>query len=139
MIGLTSHQRPLAAKWAQSGRLDMLMIRYNAAHRGAERDVFPAARDRGVPVVTFTALRWKALLQTTAEDPPRYIPPSAVDCYRFCLAAPDVAVVLTAPDNREELDGNLALLDDWRAPALADLDAIRSHGDRVHRNTAEFW
>src|SRR5262249_60937647 len=41
MLGLTSHQRRLAARWARTGLLDMLMIRYNAAHRGAETDVFP--------------------------------------------------------------------------------------------------
>ena len=41
MVGLISHQRHLAARWAGSGLLDLLMIRYNAAHRGAEEDVFP--------------------------------------------------------------------------------------------------
>ena len=35
-LGVTSHQRPLAAEMARSGLLDLLMIRYNAAHRGAE-------------------------------------------------------------------------------------------------------
>ena len=40
-VGATSHQRRLPATIAQSGRLDMLMIRYNAAHRGAEGDGFP--------------------------------------------------------------------------------------------------
>ena len=34
-LGVTSHQRPLAAEMARSGLLDALMIRYNAAHRGA--------------------------------------------------------------------------------------------------------
>ena len=60
MLGLTSHQRPLAAEWARSGLLDMLMIRYNAAHRGAEREVFPVTDARGVPVIAYTALRWGA-------------------------------------------------------------------------------
>src|SRR5439155_9133803 len=41
LIGLTTHQRKLGAKWAESGKLDLLMVRYNAAHRGAEQDVFP--------------------------------------------------------------------------------------------------
>ena len=31
-IGLTTHQRHLAAKWAQTNLLDLLMVRYNAAH-----------------------------------------------------------------------------------------------------------
>src|SRR5262249_40481402 len=34
-VGVTSHQRPLAAAMAKSGLLNLLMIRYNAAHRGA--------------------------------------------------------------------------------------------------------
>jgi predicted aldo/keto reductase-like oxidoreductase len=139
MIGLTSHQRPLAAKWAQSGCLDMLMIRYNAAHRGAERDVFPVACTQGIPVVTFTGLRWKALMQRTPDDPPGWIPPSAIECYRFCLASPHVAVALTAPANREQMDENLKLLDDWRPPAPEGVEALRRHGDRVHSHAAEFW
>ena len=45
-LGITTHQRPLAAEAARSGKLDLLMIRYNAAHRGAETEVFPADRRR---------------------------------------------------------------------------------------------
>ena len=52
LIGLTSHQRLLAARWAQTGKLDLLMIRYNAAHRGAERDVFPVTQEKRIPIVT---------------------------------------------------------------------------------------
>ena len=40
-IGLTTHQRALGARVAETGAVDLLMIRYNAAHRGAEQDVFP--------------------------------------------------------------------------------------------------
>jgi predicted aldo/keto reductase-like oxidoreductase len=146
MIGLTSHQRKLAAAWigsrADGGdtyHLDTLMIRYNAAHRGAEREVFPAARERGVPVVTFTGLRWRELLKPTPNDPPGFSPPSATECYRFCLSNPNVAVALTAPGNREHLEANLSLLDDWRTPPGEELEAIRQHGDRVHRHASEFW
>src|SRR5207302_4135447 len=53
MLGLTSHQRPLAAEAARSGLLDMLMIRYNAAHRGAETEVFPVTDALGLPVVVY--------------------------------------------------------------------------------------
>ena len=64
-IGLTSHQRRLAAEWAGTGRLDSLMIRYNAAHRGAEQDVFPETGSREIPVVAYTCLRWGELLKST--------------------------------------------------------------------------
>lgn len=146
MIGLTSHQRKLAAKWIGSRadrtdtyRLDMLMIRYNAAHRGAEMEVFPAASERNAPVVTFTGLRWREMLKPTPHDPPGFSPPSAAECYRFCLANPNVAVALTAPGNRKQLAANLSLLDDWRSPPVEQLEAIRQHGDRVHRHASEFW
>jgi predicted aldo/keto reductase-like oxidoreductase len=136
MIGLTSHQRALAAEWAQSEKLDLLMIRYNAAHRGAEREVFPVTR---IPVVTFTGLRWKALLDRTPDDPPDFAPPSAVECYRFCLAHPAVAVALAAPENRDELEQDLMLLDDWRAPEEQVRETLRAHGDRVRKNAGVFW
>jgi predicted aldo/keto reductase-like oxidoreductase len=139
LIGLTSHQRPLAARWAQTGKLDLLMIRYNAAHRGAERDVFPVAQERRIPVVTFTGLRWKALLAHTPEDPHGFTPPSAVECYRFCLANPAVAVALAAPGNRSELDQDLTLLDDWRMLNGESHESLMAHGDRVRRTAGVFW
>ncbi len=158
MIGLTSHQRELAAGWARTRRpsgaaetgadanprgeqrrLDMLMIRYNAAHRGAEQDVFPITRKRSMPVVTFTGLRWRALLKAASDCPGGFEPPSAAECYRFCLANPDVAVALAAPGDRPELEHVLSLLGDWRAPAQDSYEAMRAHGDRVRRQAGVFW
>jgi len=139
LIGLTSHQRPLAAQWAESGKLDLLMIRYNAAHRGAEREVFPIAQQMQIPVVTFTGLRWKALLHGTPDDPEGFSPPSAVDCYRFGLAHPAVAVALMAPGNRAELEEDLKLLDDWRAPDTSEREQLVEHGERVKRHAGTFW
>jgi predicted aldo/keto reductase-like oxidoreductase len=139
MIGLTSHQRALAAQWAQSGKLDLLMIRYNAAHRGAERDVFPVTQQMGIPVVTFTGLRWKALLEHTPDDPPGFDPPAAAECYLFCLAHPAVAVVLAAPGNRSELEQAISMLDDWRAPEDHARESLLAHGDRVRKHAGTFW
>src|SRR5205085_1186588 len=82
-LGLTSHQRKLAAETARSGLLDLLMIRYNAAHRGAETDVFPVTDALGLPVVVYTCLRWGALMRSTPDDPPGFVPPRALAWYRF--------------------------------------------------------
>ncbi len=152
MIGLTSHQRQLAAAWstihlpqsagepaAPRPALDLLMVRYNAAHRGAEQDVFPITRQGGIPVVTFTGLRWRALLEPTADAPKGFRPPSAAECYRFCLANPDVSVALATPGRRAELDHALTLLDDWTPPCQADMEALRQHGDRVRGCAGTFW
>jgi aryl-alcohol dehydrogenase-like predicted oxidoreductase len=45
------------------------MVRYNAAHRGAERDVFRVTDSLQMPIVAFTAQRWGALLAGTPDDP----------------------------------------------------------------------
>lgn len=76
-IGLTSHQRRFAARLAETGALDALMIRYNAAHRGAEREVFPVTSRLNLPVIAYTATRWRRLLESTPDDPPGFVVPPA--------------------------------------------------------------
>ncbi|MFW6125446.1 MAG: aldo/keto reductase [Pirellulales bacterium] len=137
-IGVTSHQRPLAAQIVRSRRVDLAMIRYNAAHRGAERDVFPICRRHNVPVVAFTGMRWGALLDPTPDDPPDFQPPPAPDWYRFVLCHPDVTVALVAPDGREELEEDLQLLPDWRGLEPDEYRRLRTHGDRVRRHAGSF-
>lgn len=137
-IGATSHQRALAAQMAQSERLDMLMVRYNAAHRGAEEQVFPVCQSRGLPVVTFTGLRWGALVSATPDDPPGFELPAAAEWYRFVLCHPGVTVGLMAPNDREELLANLKLLDDWRGLDQETYEALLAHGDRVRRHAGQF-
>ncbi len=145
MIGLTTHQRHLAARWIQEldsngrRRLDLLMIRYNAAHTGAEQDLFPITSELGVPVVTFTGVRWTDLLRSTPDAPEGFVPPSAADCYRFCLANPAVAVALAAPNGRSELVEDLAALNSELEPGRDWTTAMRAHGRRVHRHAREFW
>ncbi len=138
MIGLTSHQRPLAAQIAAGGRLDMLMIRYNAAHRGAEEDVFPVIVPRDMPVVTYTALRWGALMKSTPDDPAEFQPPPAPDWYRFALCHQAISVCVAAPDGDAELEKDLALLDDWRGFDERTYAALCAHGGRVRRHGGGF-
>ena len=60
-IGVTSHQRDFAAELAKTDRIDCLMIRYNAAHRGAETDIFPVTGALGLPVIYLWGLFWYAV------------------------------------------------------------------------------
>jgi predicted aldo/keto reductase-like oxidoreductase len=138
LIGVTSHQRPLAARMAQSGLLDLLMIRYSAAHRGAEQEIFPVTDRLSLPVVAYTCTRWAALLHPTPDDPAGFVPPPAPDCYRFVLSCASIAVALMAPESRSELTENLRLLDRWEALSPAEFAALMSHGDRVHRQAGSF-
>ncbi len=138
MLGLTSHQRRLAAEIAQSGLLDMLMIRYNAAHRGAETDVFPVTDARRMPVVTYTGLRWGALLNGTPDDSPGFEAPPAPAWYRFVLRNPSVAVALMAPETREELEEDLTVLEPWRPLTADEYEQLAAHGQRVRRHAGRF-
>ncbi len=137
-LGVTSHQRALAAEMARTGLLDALMIRYNAAHRGAEREVFPVTDAIGMPVIAYTGLRWGALLQPTPDDPPEFHIPRAPDWYRFVLQSASVAVALAAPSNRAELEVDLELLQASGPLGAADYAALAEHGERVRRHAGQF-
>jgi aryl-alcohol dehydrogenase-like predicted oxidoreductase len=137
-LGVTSHQRALAARLAGSGLLDVLMIRYNAAHRGAERDVFPVTGPLELPVIAYTALRWGALLRPTPDDPPGFAVPPAATWYRFVLQRPAVAVTLAAPKTRAELDEDLRVLDATGPLGEEEYAALAGHGQRVRRNAGGF-
>src|SRR5262245_8718649 len=138
LLGLTSHQRKLAAEAARSGLLDLLMIRYNAAHRGAETDVFPVTDALGMPVVVYTCLRWGALLRPTPEDPPGFVVPRAPAWYRFALQSPSVAVALMAPHNRRELEEDLTVLEAAGPLAAEEYQALADHGRRVRKHGGGF-
>jgi predicted aldo/keto reductase-like oxidoreductase len=138
LLGLTSHQRPLAARVAESGLLDMVMIRYNAAHRGAETDVFPSTTPLKMPVVVYTCLRWGALLQGTPEDPPDFTAPRASAWYRFALQHPAVSVALMAPQNRVELEEDLTTLDEDKPLSAEEFERLAEHGRRVRKYAGSF-
>lgn len=114
-VGATAHDRALARRLATDHRVDVLMHRFNMAHRKAAHEVFPAAAESRTPVVAFTATRWRTLLEPV--DGIDHSAPTAAECYRYCLAHRPVEVVLTAPRDVAELDANLAVLDEPRMRA----------------------
>lgn len=137
-IGFTSHQRKLAAEMARSRLLDAVMIRYNAAHRGAERDVFPVTQPLGLPVIAYTALRWGALLRPTPDDPAGFLVPRPPAWYRFVLQHPAVTVTLSAPQTRAELDEDLRVLTAAGPLTSEEYTALAEHGERVRRHAGSF-
>ncbi|MBU1299914.1 MAG: aldo/keto reductase, partial [Bacteroidetes bacterium] len=107
-IGISCHNRKFAGELAASGVLDVVMIRYNAAHRGAELDIFPYLKNHNTGVVGYTATRWKYLMRRPkawSKDKPL---PTAGMCYRFVLSNPNIHVCMTAPSNLKQLEENLA-------------------------------
>jgi aryl-alcohol dehydrogenase-like predicted oxidoreductase len=129
---ISCHHRPTFRDFINNPCYGAIMVRYNAAHRGAETEVFPAIAEHPNPpgVVAYTATRWGALLN------PAYAPEGcpavqAADCYRFALSNPHVSMCLTGPKNSAQLDGALAALDG--GPMDPDEMAwIQRVGDSVH-------
>ncbi len=128
-LGVSIHDRERAGKLAADSPLDLFMIRYNAAHPGAERDIFPHLDKRQPSVVAYTATRWRKLLSAPRGwDGPVMTPG---DCYRFCLTSPHVDVVLTGPKNLKQLEENLDAL--AKGPLDdEEMEWIRRFGKAVH-------
>ena len=110
---LSTHNRPSLEghfNEFEAGRspFDVFMLRYNAVHRGAERDAFPHVPAQRPPgLIAYTATRWGHLLDPT-KMPPGESPPPARDCYRFALSHPAVNMVLCGPANLEQQRGRSA-------------------------------
>jgi aryl-alcohol dehydrogenase-like predicted oxidoreductase len=132
-LAISCHDRPMARALVDELELDALMIRYNAAHRGAEKEIFaslpeePSARPG---IVAYTATRWGRLLKPSRD----LLPMSAPECYRFALSHPVVDTVLCGAGSFEELRANA------RGVALGPLDPsrlqeVKRFGDAV-RGTA---
>ena len=63
-LAISIHDRKMATRLAGELGLDALMIRYNAAHRGAEREIFEPLEGPNRPaMIAYTATRWGKLLE----------------------------------------------------------------------------
>jgi aryl-alcohol dehydrogenase-like predicted oxidoreductase len=113
-LAVSTHKRTLVPRIAAGGDFDVVHFRYNAAHPGAEWDIFPhlpAAKRPGM--VAFTATSWGSLLGkgslqgilTGTHKPPKSErAPTAADCYRYVLTRPEVDVCLTGPANAAQME-----------------------------------
>jgi aryl-alcohol dehydrogenase-like predicted oxidoreductase len=132
-VMVSCHHRPAFEGFINDPAIDALMLRYNAAHPGAEREVFPHLASRRPGTVAFTATRWGTLLDS------KYVPegaatPRASDCYRFALSNPNVDVCLAGPKDAQQLDEALVTLE--RGPMDAEeLAWMRRVGAAVRDGT----
>lgn len=109
-LGLASHNRPLFPKVEKEKIFDVYHIRYNAVHRGTEKDVFPYLPDQNGPgIVIYTATCWTKLLRQDYMPKGERIP-KAIDCYRFVLSHPSVHVCTSGHKNPEETRQALKVL-----------------------------
>ena len=132
-LGVSAHNRLIFREYEKEKLFDIFHVRYNAAHRGAEKEVFPFLPESDRPgIVSFTNTRWGGLLNPK-NMPKGERPPRAADCYRFVLSHPDVDVAICGPNSMKQLTENLDALEE--GPMSEEEHArMRRIGDHVHGN-----
>jgi aryl-alcohol dehydrogenase-like predicted oxidoreductase len=132
-IGMSGHNRTLFGRIAQTADspIDIFMVRYNAAHRGAEQEIFPFLFGAKRPgLTTYTATRWGKLLNPK-KMPAGQKPMTPSDCYRFVLTDPHVDLCMMGPDNESQMIEGLAALK--KGPlSEGEMKRFRTIGDYVH-------
>ncbi len=128
---VSAHDRSTYQHHLSRKVFDLVMMRYNSAHRGAEKEVFPLLEEAGQPgVICYNATRWGNLFD------PRYMPegekhPTPTDLYRYVLSNPNIQMVLTAPETMEQLKDNLTTLES--GPVTEEEKIwLEKIGDHVH-------
>lgn len=129
-LGLSSHKRPLFPQLAKDPRYGLFHIRYNAANRGAEEDLFPYLPEERPGTVIFQATRRMSLAKSN-KIPSDEKRPTAGDSYRFVLSNPYVDAVITGPSSAQQLEENLAEV--AKGPMTEEeLEWMRRIGDYVY-------
>lgn len=134
-VALSTHRRRFLPEIVDDPRFAVWHVRYNAVHRGAEREVFPCLASRapsGRPgLVTYTTTRWGQLCDPS-RTPPGEATPSGTDCYRFALTQPALDLCLAGPADREKLRQALLALE--KGPmSEEELAWMRRVGDSIYR------
>ncbi|MFC1726568.1 aldo/keto reductase [candidate division KSB1 bacterium] len=136
-VGISTHNRKFAGKLATEGALDVLMMRYNAAHRGAEEEIFPHLKEHNPGIVSFTATRWRSMLKKPKNWHENLQIPNPGMSYRFVLSNPHVHVCMTAPSNIKHFETNLQEIK--KGPlSEEEMDLMRKFGDEIYRSKKRF-
>lgn len=131
-IALSGHRLATFAEIAQreDSPIDILMVRYNAARRNAETEVFERLPEVNRPgIVGYTTTCWGKLLDPQ-KMPPGEPPMTAAECYRFSLTNPHVDTCLIGPQNEAQMNEALETLD-GRPMSNEELDRAHRIGDHV--------
>jgi predicted aldo/keto reductase-like oxidoreductase len=131
-LAISSHHRLLFPELEKAKHFDIFHVRYNAAHRGAEKEVFDGLSQSGGPgIVSFTSTRWGSLLNP-ANMPPGESPPPAADCYRFVLSHPHVHVAVCGPNSMKQFTEDLTALE-LGPMSEEEMQRMRRIGDSVYK------
>ncbi len=137
-LAISGHKRTMFPTLLDDPRFAIWHVRYNAVHRGAEREIFPHLATRSVEhrpgLVTFTTTRWGHLCDPK-RTPPGERTPMGTDCYRFALSHPAVNIALAGPSDAEQMTQALRALD--LGPMNdEELAWMRRVGDHIYGRSA---
>lgn len=132
-IAVSTHHRPLVAELSADPDVGIVHVRYNAVHKGAEREVFPTLEANGnrLGVVAFTATSWRQLMDAKRMPPGERVP-TATDCYRFVLSNPSVDVCMSGPADEAQATAALRALE-LGLMNEEELAWMRRVGDFIHK------
>jgi aryl-alcohol dehydrogenase-like predicted oxidoreductase len=131
-IAISTHHRPWVKQLAADREIGVVHLRYNALHRGAEREVFPLlpAAETSAGIVAFTATSWRQLLKGKGLPDGDSVP-TAGDCYRFVLSQPRVDVCMTGPSTAEHAEEALCAAE-LGPMSEEELERMRRAGAAIH-------
>jgi hypothetical protein len=108
-VGATFHDRPAAAAAVAEREVDVAFVRYNPAHAGAVRDLFPALPARPRPLVyNFkSTFGWVPphRMADLGLPAPEYWHPHVTDHYRYAMTRPEMDGVLVGLRRPSEVAG----------------------------------
>ena len=136
-LAMSGHQRRLFPQLAAEGQFDLFHVRYNAAHRGAQTEIFAHLQgDHRPGIVSYTATRWGQLLNPH-KMPPGESVPAPSDCYRFALSNPAVDVCLCGPQDIGQVRDALQTLELGPLDS-GDMERMKRIGDYVRSTNKRF-
>jgi hypothetical protein len=98
-IAASFHDRAAALRYARVGGFDLCFVRYNAAHAGARRDLFPHVAQRRCLLYNFKNVMGHVMPERYDQlglEPDDWRP-RITDQYRFILSTTDLDGMLCAP------------------------------------------
>lgn len=104
LFGISSHRREVLQEALCLKDIDIIMLRYSAAQRSAEKILNSHAEELSNKIViSFTSTKWGYLISRQPGWPIENPIPSAADCYAYALSNPNIDSVLIGPSDEKEL------------------------------------
>ena len=130
-VGLSGHGCQVTMSALRSGKFDLFVIPFNAAHREFDRALALAAK-LGAGTLIMKPFGGSGLLKYNDKDPLQ-VPESLTvsDCLRYVLSHPGARVAIPNMSTPEHVKGVLAAAATFRPLSAEEKKAIEAKGSRI--------